>query len=96
MAPLGHSPRIQVDFVMRELVRVRMARWPIERCLQDDKSQLGLDPYEHRSWTASRRHMRLVFLARLFLIRLRINFKESVRVDPVSSTLAHGVLLSAT
>jgi hypothetical protein len=36
--------------------------------------------------------MRLVFLARLFLIRLRITFRESARVDPVSSTLAHLVL----
>lgn len=59
---------------MSELVRVSGARWPIERCFQEDKSELGLDHYEHRSWTAWNRHMRLVFLAQLFLIRLQIKF----------------------
>ena len=34
---------------MRELVRVSGARWPIERCFEEDKSELGLDHYEHRS-----------------------------------------------
>ncbi len=28
---------------MLELVRVSGARWPIERCFQEDKSELGLD-----------------------------------------------------
>jgi len=40
-----------------ELIRVSAARWPIERCFQEDKSELGLDHYEHRSWTAWHRHM---------------------------------------
>ena len=61
---------------MKELVRVSGARWPIERCFQEDKSELGLDHYEHRSWTAWHRHMRLVFLAQLFLLRLQIKFKK--------------------
>ena len=52
------------------------ARWPIERCFQEDKSELGLDHYEHRSWTAWHRHMRLVCLAQLFLLRLQIKFKK--------------------
>ena len=63
---------------MRELVRVSGARWPIERCFQEDKSELGLDHYEHRSWPAWHRHMRLVFLAQLFLRRLQIKFKKKL------------------
>ena len=62
---------------MKKLVRVSGLRWPIERCFQEDKSQLGLDHYEHRSWTAWHRHMRLVFLAQLFLVRLQIKFKKT-------------------
>ena len=62
---------------MKELVRVSGARWPIERCFEEGKSALGLDHYEHRSWTAWHRHMRLVFLAQLFLIRLQIKFKKT-------------------
>ena len=64
-----------------ELVRVSGARWPIERCFQEDKSELGLDHYEHRSWPAWHRHMRLVFLAQLFLLRLRLKYKKSPSPD---------------
>ena len=63
---------------MRELVRVSGARWPVERCFQEDKSELGLDHYEHRSWTAWHRHMRLVCLAQLFLLRLQVKFKKKL------------------
>jgi SRSO17 transposase len=70
---LSNAPQ---ETPMRELVRVSGARWPIERCFQENKSDLGLDHYEHRSWTAWHRHMRLVFLAQLFLLRLQIKFKK--------------------
>ena len=90
---LSNAPK---DTPMKELVRVSGARWPIERCFQEDKSELGLDHYEHRSWTAWHRHMRLVFLAQLFLLRLQIKFKKNAGVNPASSSAAHGVQLSAT
>jgi SRSO17 transposase len=64
-----------------EFVRVSAARWPIERCFQEDKSELGLDHYEHRSWPGWHRHMRLVFLAQLFLLRLRRTYKKSPGSD---------------
>jgi len=72
---LSNAPQ---ETPMRELVRVSGARWPIERCFQEDKSELGLDHYEHRSWTAWHRHTRLVFLAQLFLLRLQIKFKKKL------------------
>ena len=81
---------------MTELVRVSGARWPIERCFQEDKSELGLDHYEHRSWTAWHRHMRLVFLAQLFLLRLQIKFKKNAGVDLAASALVNGVQFSST
>lgn len=70
---------------MLELVRVSQARWPIERCFEEDKSELGLDHYEHRSWTAWHRHTRLVFLAQLFLVRLRLKYKKNSRANPAAS-----------
>jgi SRSO17 transposase len=72
---LSNAPQ---ETTMSELVRVSGARWPIERCFQENKSELGLDHYEHRSWTAWHRHMRLVFLAQLFLLRLQIKFKKKL------------------
>jgi len=79
---------------MKELVRVSGARWPIERCFQEDKSELGLDHYEHRSWTAWHRHMRLVFLAQLFLLRLQIKFKKNAGVDLAPGAPVNGVQFS--
>lgn len=79
-----------------ELVRVSGARWPIERCFQEDKGELGLDHYEHRSWTAWNRHMRLTFLAQLFLLRLRLRIKKNLCPDLAASTDVVGVELSAS
>jgi len=76
---------------MSQLVRVSAARWPIERCFQEGKSELGLDHYEHRSWPAWHRHMRLVFLAHLFLLRLRLKYKKSPSADAAASTSVTGV-----
>jgi len=89
---LSNAPQ---ETPMRELVRVSGARWPIERCFQEDKSELGLDHYEHRSWTAWHRHMRLVFLAQLFLLRLQIKFKKNSGIDLAASAPVNGVHFSA-
>jgi SRSO17 transposase len=67
------------ELPMSEFIRVSAARWPIERCFEEDKSELGMDHYEHRSWPAWHRHMRLVFLAQLFLLRLRLKYKKKPR-----------------
>jgi SRSO17 transposase len=85
---LSNAPE---DTALSELIRVSGSRWPIERCFQEGKSELGLDHYEHRSWPAWHRHMRLVFLAHLFLLRLRVKYKKSPGVDAASSTSLVGV-----
>jgi SRSO17 transposase len=89
---LSNAPE---ETTMKELVRVSGARWPIERCFQEDKSELGLDHYEHRSWTAWHRHMRLVFLAQLFLLRLQIKFKKNAGVNLAPGAPVNGVQFSA-
>jgi SRSO17 transposase len=71
---LSNAPE---EIAMIELVRGSAARWPIERCFEENKSELGLDHYEHRSWKAWHRHMRPVFLAQLFLLRLRKKLKKA-------------------
>ena len=85
---LSNAPE---DMPLSELVRVSAARWPIERCFQEGKSELGLDHYEHRSWPAWHRHMRLVFLAHLFLLRLRLKYKKSTCADAAPSAGPIGV-----
>jgi hypothetical protein len=97
---LRNDPNSQIKYALSnapestsfgELVRVSAARWPIERCFQENKSELGLDHYEHRSWPAWHRHMRLVFLAQLFLLRLRLKYKKSPRPDAAADPCVAGM-----
>ena len=70
---------------LAELCEAATMRWPIEQCFQDGKSEVGMDQYEHRSWTAWHRHMLYVFLALQFLLRLRLRLKKSAGSDAAPS-----------
>ena len=72
-AALSNAP---ADLPMAELIRVSATRWPLARSLHPGQSEPGLDQYEHHSWTAWHRHMRLVFLAQLFVLRLQIPWHQ--------------------
>jgi SRSO17 transposase len=85
---LSHAPEA---VALGELIRVSAARWPIERCFAEDKSELGLDHYEHRSWPAWHRHCRLVFLAQLFLVRLGQKYQKSPGADAAPSASLTGL-----
>ena len=65
-----------VDTPIDEMARVCILRWPIEQCFKEGKSKIGMGDYEHRSWEAWHRHMTFVFVAQLFLLRLRHKFKK--------------------
>ena len=67
------------DIPFQEMIRVSTLRWPIEQCFQEGKSEIGMDHYEHRSWPAWHRHMTFVFVAQLFLLRMRHVFKKKVQ-----------------
>lgn len=73
---LSNAPQ---DMPLQEMIRVSILRWPIEQCFQEGKSELGMDHYEHRSWDAWHRHMTFVFVAQLFLLRIRHRFKKKVQ-----------------
>jgi SRSO17 transposase len=70
---LSNAPK---DTPLTEMIRVSSLRWPIEQCFQEGKSEIGMGHYEHRSWPAWHRHMTFVFLAQLFLLRIRIRLKK--------------------
>ena len=67
-------------------------RWPIEQCFEECKNELGLDHYEGRSWNAWYRHTLLVFVAQLFLTRLRLKYKKNACPDPFAGKAARGWL----
>nr|WP_221885562.1 transposase [Halomonas populi] len=62
-APCGTS--------LEDLALAAGARWNIERCFHESKSQLGLDQYEVRTWRGWYRHITLVMAAYALLVTLR-------------------------
>ena len=49
-------------------------RWSIEQCFRECKNNLGMNHCEIRSWEGWHRHILFVFIAHLFIIKLRIAF----------------------
>jgi hypothetical protein len=53
---------------------VAFARWGVERCFEDQKGEIGLDPYEGRRYRGWKRHLILSCVSSLFLSRVRQEF----------------------
>jgi SRSO17 transposase len=51
------------------ILHVAFSRWPVERCIEDEKSELGLSHFECRKYAAIVRHLRITQLSHLFLAR---------------------------
>ena len=51
------------------VLHVAFARWPVERCLQDEKTELGLSHFEVRSYPAVKRHLLITQASHLLLAR---------------------------
>lgn len=52
---------------VKQLLRVAFSRWPIERCFEDQKSEIGLMHWEGRRWLGLKRHLILSAVSHLFL-----------------------------
>jgi SRSO17 transposase len=50
-------------------LHVAFARWPVERTLEDKKSELGLSHFEVRKYQAVMRHLYITMVSHLFLAR---------------------------
>jgi hypothetical protein len=53
------------------LLLVAFSRWRVERCFEDQKSEVGLDQYEGRRYLGLKRHLILTTVSYLFLARVR-------------------------
>jgi SRSO17 transposase len=51
------------------ILHVAFGRWPVERCLEDEKSELGLSHFEARCYPALNRHLLITQVSHLFLAR---------------------------
>jgi hypothetical protein len=64
------------------LVRVAGMRWAVEEGFQAAKSQVGLDHYQVRTWTAWHRHVTLAMLALAFLMACAAAAAPARPADP--------------
>jgi SRSO17 transposase len=70
------------------LARVAAARWPIETEFETEKSDIGLDEYEVRSWAGWHHHLTMCFLASVFLLRLQQEWGEKDAPDHPAADLS--------
>jgi SRSO17 transposase len=74
---------------VQKMLLVGFSRWRVERCFEDQKSEIGLDQYEGRRYQGLKRHLILSCVSSLFLSRMREEFGgEKSGVDGVPG--AHG------
>jgi len=69
----------QAGVPLEVLLHVAFSRWPVERTLEDEKSELGLSHFEVRQYSAVLRHLRVTQVSHLFLARqtTRLRKKKS-------------------
>jgi SRSO17 transposase len=53
------------------LLLVAFSRWHVERCFEDEKTELGFDHYEGRNYLGLLRHQAVTAVTHLFLARVR-------------------------
>jgi len=85
---LSNAPE---DTPVLRLAKMQGQRYWIERSFQDGKSQSGLDHYQARSWRAWHRHMALVMMAMIFMLKER---SENQDAYPLLSCADIEVLLA--
>lgn len=64
------------------LLHVGFSRWHVERCFEDEKSELGLSHFEVRNYKSLRRHLIITAVSHLFLAKVHQQWRgEKTRVD---------------
>ena len=71
------------------LLLVAFSRWKVERCFEDQKSEIGLDQYEGRRYLGLKRHLMISAVSYLFLARVREEWAKKKPGDHGLPT-AHG------
>ena len=80
---LSNAP---ADTPLSELLLVAFSRWHIERCFEDQKTELGFDHFEGRSYLGLRRHQAVTAVSHLFLAEVQQKLRgEKPRADGVPS-----------
>jgi SRSO17 transposase len=76
------------DVPLRVLLHVAFSRWHVERCFEDEKTELGMDHFEVRTYRALMRHLALTAVSHLFVARVHAKLKKNSTLDCLPG--AHG------
>lgn len=77
------------DTPLTELLHVAFSRWRVERSFEDQKTELGFDHFEGRSYIGLMRHQTITALTHLFLSRVHQEWRgEKSGVDGLPNS--HG------
>ena len=66
------------DTPLETLAYVGGSRWRIETEFETEKSDVGLDEYETRTWPGWHRHMAMCLLAGAFLLSLQLDWGKKM------------------
>jgi SRSO17 transposase len=61
-----------MDSTLEDIREPALKRWSLEQSYNEGVKRLGLDQYEVRTWPGWRRHVLLVLVAHLFVVKLRM------------------------
>lgn len=79
---IAFAPR---ETSLEVLLLVAFNRWHVERCFEDQKTELGFDHFEGRTYVGLLRHQLVTAVTHLFLSRMTLLGREKkYRVDRVS------------
>ena len=70
--------------ILKDLLWVAFSRWPIERCFEIGKRDLGMDHFEVRQWTGIHRHFYISQLTQLFCGQVQQSLREKNSEGTVS------------
>jgi SRSO17 transposase len=70
---IAHAP---CETPLTVLLGVAFTRWRVERCFEDQKTELGFDHFEGRSYVGLMRHQIITALTHLFLSRVHEQWRE--------------------
>lgn len=70
---------------LKLLLRVAFSRWQVERCFEDEKTELGMDHFEVRTYRAMMRHLALTAVSHLFVARVHQKLKKNSAADGLPS-----------
>ena len=78
------------EITLPDLLWVAFSRWPIERCFEISKRDLGMDHFEMRQWTGIHRHFYISQLTQLFCGQIQQTLRTCMKTVNFADNQGYG------